>query len=337
MEIQESIEKSRAIRKFNVIQNEKEKNEMFISKKLSSPKRKDSQVKFITKKNCYFKIEDLNACRKKSLDNNIATNEGRWSKEEHNKFLEGIVLYGINWKKVKTMIGTRTSIQVRSHAQKFFYKMKTCKDEKLGIDFTLNSICNIRDMINQIKNNNSNYNITNVFKYLANKCDNLEKSRKKIVLNKNKNLDLKNNEINNQSNLISSNIDDNNFFFNLNNNNINEQKIMEDTQNFNDNGSNSNNLFKINNQNNIINALQNLLTMNYYSSAYNFLLSNNLSTSNYDITNSVNKLLINYLISNNSFNNQNIFNENTLLSLALQNNILNNINNINLIHRLNSL
>ena len=69
------------------MQSEKEKNEMFISKKYSSPKRKDSKVKFITKKNCYFKIEDLNACRKKFLDN-ISANEGRWTKEEQNNFLK---------------------------------------------------------------------------------------------------------------------------------------------------------------------------------------------------------------------------------------------------------
>ena len=58
---------------------------------------------------------------------------------------------------------------------------------------------------------------------------------------------------------------DNNFFFN-----INEQKAMKETQNIND--SVSNNILDINNQNNIINILQNLLTMNYYSNAYNFLL-----------------------------------------------------------------
>ena len=338
MEIQENIEKNIAIKKFKVLQNEKEQNEMFISKKISSPERKVSQVKFITKKNCYFKVEDLNASKKKSLDN-IITNEGRWSKEEHNKFLEGIVLYGINWKKVKTMIGSRTSIQVRSHAQKFYYKMKTCKDEKLGIDFTSDSICNIRDMIKQIKNNNSNYNIINVFKYLTYKCDNLEKSRKKNALNKNKTIDLKKNEINNQSNIISLkennyNIDGNNCFFNQNKNNINEQKKIKEKQNFNDNG--SSNVLKINNQNNIINILQNLLTMNYYSNLYNFILSNNYNTSNYDITNNVNKLLNNYLLSNNSFNNSNIFNEKVLLSLALQNKILNNINNINFINNINN-
>ena len=205
MENQENFGKNSTIKKFNITQNENEANEVFIPKKLLGQKKlkmKDSQVKFIIKKNFYFRIDDTNECKKKISDS-IAANEGRWSKEEHDKFLEGIVLYGINWKKVKTLIGTRTSIQVRSHAQKFFYKMKTCKDENLGIDFTLNSISNIRDMINQIKNHNSNLNIINVFKFLTYKCDNLEKSRKKIVAKNNKNFDFnQKNEINNQSNII---------------------------------------------------------------------------------------------------------------------------------------
>ena len=342
MENQENFGKISTIKKFNITQNENEANEVFIPKKLLGQKKlkmKDSQVKFIIKKNFYFRIDDTNECKKKISDS-IAANEGRWSKEEHDKFLEGIVLYGINWKKVKTLIGTRTSIQVRSHAQKFFYKMKTCKDENLGIDFTLNSISNIRDMINQIKNHNSNLNIINVFKFLTYKCDNLEKSRKKIVVKNNKNFDFnQKNEINNQSNIINlkencSYMKDNNFFFNQNSY-INEQKTMKETQNIND--SISNNILDINNQNNIINILQNLLTMNYYSNAYNFLLSNNINSQNYDITNNVNKLLINYIISNNSLNSSNLINENALLSLALQNNILNNINNINFIHNNNNI
>ena len=96
---------------------------------------------------------------KKKTSENIDVNEGRWTKEEHNKFLDGIVQFGINWKKVKTLINSRTSIQVRSHAQKFYQKLKMCKDDVLGIDFTLESICNIKDMINQIKSVKVNYDI----------------------------------------------------------------------------------------------------------------------------------------------------------------------------------
>ena len=35
--------------------------------------------------------------------------------------------------------------------------MKSCKDENLGIDFTLKSVKNIKDMINQIKSKCANY------------------------------------------------------------------------------------------------------------------------------------------------------------------------------------
>lgn len=45
-------------------------------------------------------------------------NTGRWSKEEHQKFLEAIDLYGRDWKKVQDYVVTRTSTQARSHAQK---------------------------------------------------------------------------------------------------------------------------------------------------------------------------------------------------------------------------
>lgn len=45
-------------------------------------------------------------------------NHGRWSKEEHRKFLEAIQIYGRDWKKVQYYVGTRTSTQARSHAQK---------------------------------------------------------------------------------------------------------------------------------------------------------------------------------------------------------------------------
>ena len=61
---------------------------------------------------------------------------GRWKFKEHMLFLEGLDKYGVNWKKICPLIKTRTPNQVRSHAQKFFLKLKQVKDEQLGIDFT---------------------------------------------------------------------------------------------------------------------------------------------------------------------------------------------------------
>lgn len=49
---------------------------------------------------------------------------GRWSNEEHERFLRGFELYGHKWRKVRDVVGTRTVTQVRTHAQKFFVKLK---------------------------------------------------------------------------------------------------------------------------------------------------------------------------------------------------------------------
>mmetsp|Transcript_27552 Transcript_27552/g.75862 ORF Transcript_27552/g.75862 Transcript_27552/m.75862 type:complete len:409 (-) Transcript_27552:816-2042(-) len=63
---------------------------------------------------------------KSSLAKGIST--GRWTDSEHQAFLRGLHLYGREWKKVASMISTRTSSQVRSHAQKYFTKMQRDQD-----------------------------------------------------------------------------------------------------------------------------------------------------------------------------------------------------------------
>ena len=49
---------------------------------------------------------------------------GRWTEQEHGTFLEGLQLHGKQWKTIATMIGTRTVVQVRTHAQKYFQKLE---------------------------------------------------------------------------------------------------------------------------------------------------------------------------------------------------------------------
>ena len=49
---------------------------------------------------------------------------GRWTKEEHIKFLKGLIEYGCDWKMVHKIVKTRSRAQSRSHAQKYFVKMK---------------------------------------------------------------------------------------------------------------------------------------------------------------------------------------------------------------------
>ncbi|GAX16962.1 hypothetical protein FisN_5Hh340 [Fistulifera solaris] len=54
---------------------------------------------------------------------------GRWTKAEHEAFLAGLKMYGKEWKKVAARVKTRTVVQTRTHAQKYFQKLhKTAED-----------------------------------------------------------------------------------------------------------------------------------------------------------------------------------------------------------------
>ena len=64
---------------------------------------------------------------KENIDNITSEGDirtGRWSKEEHRKFIEAICKFGNEWKKVQQYIKSRSSTQARSHAQKFFLRLK---------------------------------------------------------------------------------------------------------------------------------------------------------------------------------------------------------------------
>ncbi|RLN14940.1 hypothetical protein BBJ28_00000902 [Nothophytophthora sp. Chile5] len=47
---------------------------------------------------------------------------GRWTSEEHAAFLEGIRLYGKDWRRVAQVVRTRSAVQTRTHAQKYLLK-----------------------------------------------------------------------------------------------------------------------------------------------------------------------------------------------------------------------
>jgi SHAQKYF class myb-like DNA-binding protein len=62
--------------------------------------------------------------RKRSPHVKAGQSNGRWTHEEHQSFLEGLKVCGREWKKVASRIPTRTSAQIRSHAQKYFSKLQ---------------------------------------------------------------------------------------------------------------------------------------------------------------------------------------------------------------------
>ena len=80
-----------------------------------------------------------------SNSNAYEFNSGRWQPEEHQKFIEGILKYGNEWKKVQNVIKTRSSTQARSHAQKFFLRLKRdlhsndLSNQEILFDYILNS------------------------------------------------------------------------------------------------------------------------------------------------------------------------------------------------------
>mmetsp|Transcript_25928 Transcript_25928/g.34724 ORF Transcript_25928/g.34724 Transcript_25928/m.34724 type:complete len:135 (-) Transcript_25928:2736-3140(-) len=64
------------------------------------------------------------------LDAQQKQSKGRWTHEEHQAFLDSLRMYGKDWYRVEEAIGTRTSAQIRSHAQKFLCKLEKEPDEQ---------------------------------------------------------------------------------------------------------------------------------------------------------------------------------------------------------------
>ena len=121
-------------------------------------KSMENSINEKTEKNNFYDLDSSDKIKKNKKHKEVKAflNTGRWSVEEHTKFIEGLVEFGKNWKDVQNYVGSRTTAQARSHAQKFFLKLKMIKNSILNIDFTNNNIKNLSDVIEEIKQKNEN-------------------------------------------------------------------------------------------------------------------------------------------------------------------------------------
>ena len=63
----------------------------------------------------------------------VSNRKGRWSAEEQIKFREGLELFGRNWKKIQAFVKSRSLLQIRSHAQKYFIMQQRIEKRKKKI------------------------------------------------------------------------------------------------------------------------------------------------------------------------------------------------------------
>lgn len=78
-----------------------------------------------TLKNSHNMADVKSKPRKKSgPENEVKASTGRWTEEEHRLFLIGLEQFPYRaWKKIATLIQTRTVVQIRTHAQKYYQKL----------------------------------------------------------------------------------------------------------------------------------------------------------------------------------------------------------------------
>jgi SHAQKYF class myb-like DNA-binding protein len=127
--------------------------------------------------------------KKRLIDEETGNSIGRWNKDEHRKFIEAIIKFGNNWKDVQKYIDTRTSTQARSHAQKYFEKMRKNRNylkifKPLNIDNSDNFTNRTITQLHKLYGNKSKNEINSIVnKFINYESENMKKKRKSFHYN----------------------------------------------------------------------------------------------------------------------------------------------------------
>lgn len=76
----------------------------------------------------YSMVEDVIATPKRKY--RVLKRREKWSNDEHGRFLDALELYGRDWMRITQHVATKSRVQVRSHAQKYFLKLEKMQKEK---------------------------------------------------------------------------------------------------------------------------------------------------------------------------------------------------------------
>ena len=150
--------------------------------------------------------------RKNNLSN-IKYSCGRWKEDEHKRFVEAIIKYGNDWKQVQRYVKTRSSTQARSHAQKFFVKIKKAKILDFNLDLSKTSIKMFHDMIKEASQEKYDKILSALNSVAFERGSNYEKKKREKIY-------IRNNINDNNINYINNNILKENEFDTNNNLNV---------------------------------------------------------------------------------------------------------------------
>lgn len=259
--------------------------------KNQSKNKKQNNIKKNGNNNLKHKQNHLSNKINNNAFNNKTYSAGRWKSDEHKRFIDAIIRYGNNWRQVQKYVGTRSSTQTRSHAQKFFEKLKRSQlFKRENYDFSKNSLKILHDIMKNLPDKEYEITLKALHSLSYDKNTNSEKEKSGLQINNNNDFNI---NANYNENYINYDGNNNNNCYEENKKNIkfsnqgycflesnNNRICINDDYLFYNNSSNGNN---INSNNYIFNEYLNNDIKSFGGKEYDFINQRKYSLSEMNI------------------------------------------------------